>query len=280
MEDSFAMERAVLSDLLRRMVSASGLQMSQIANQARIPATRLSAMMSGHLIPRQEVLESLLEACDAVPTLRFDIRYSWERLRDLQLRSGQHLGPEDPETRKSGSPTPQAGAAPTEAAFQAKGTLPPLREDALGYELKPDPLIATTKEELLELMRDFHIWAGEPSYREIAINAGRSVGASTLCEALNVNKPIRLPSLKVVTAFIHGCGGNEAELVRWTTAWRRIRMARGHGNAPPSAHRQPVARGLKTQEHNPRRADHTMIRPPPDDPAKVCDPGTIGRSEA
>lgn len=75
-------------------------------------------------------------------------------------------------------------------------------------------------------MRDFHVWAGEPSYREIAINAGRAVGASTLCEALDVNRPARMPSLKVVTAFVHGCGGEEEDLVSWTTAWRRIRMAR------------------------------------------------------
>ncbi|MFC3986840.1 helix-turn-helix domain-containing protein [Streptosporangium jomthongense] len=232
MEDSFAMERAVLSDLLRRVVHSSGLPLSQIANQARITTTSLSAMMSGRLIPRQEVLENLLEACDAVHFLRFDVRYSWERLRNLQLRSEKNLGPEDSETGKSGPPSPQTDTVPAEPAFQMKGASPLLREDALGYELKPDPLTAITKEELLELMRDFHVWAGEPSYREIAINAGRAVGASTLCETLNVNKPPRLPSLKVVTAFIHGCGGSEADLVHWTTAWRRIRMARTHGSVP------------------------------------------------
>ena len=57
-------------------------------------------------------------------------------------------------------------------------------------------------------MRDFHIWAGEPSYREIALTADKTVGASTLREALNPKKPIRLPALKVVMAFIYGCGGS------------------------------------------------------------------------
>ncbi|MFC7721058.1 hypothetical protein [Nonomuraea recticatena] len=51
------------------------------------------------------------------------------------------------------------------------------------------------------------------------------MGASTLCEALDIRKPPKMPSLKVVMAFIRGCGGSE-ELTRWTTAWRRIRMTR------------------------------------------------------
>lgn len=229
-EDSFAMERAVLSDLLRRAVQSSGLPLSQIANQARIPATTLSAMMSGRLLPRKETLESILEACETIPLLRFDVRYSWERLRDLQLRSEQHSETESPGQGNSDLSAARPGDTSAGATFLTKDSLHQLREDALGYELKPDPLTATTKEELLELMRDFHIWAGEPSYREIAINAGRTVGASTLCEALDVNKPARLPSLKVITAFIHGCGGSEGDLIRWTTAWRQIRMARTQGN--------------------------------------------------
>ncbi|MEV6867464.1 helix-turn-helix transcriptional regulator [Streptosporangium subroseum] len=230
-EDSFAMERAVLSDLLRRIVQSSGLPLSQIASQARMPAATLSAMTNGHRIPRKEALESILDACEAVSTLRFDARYSWERLRDLQLRAEQHSETASPEAR---SPDPltshPGGGVSAGAAFRTKDSLHRLREDALGYGLKPDPLMATTKEALLELMREFHIWAGEPSYREIAINAGRTVGASTLCEALDIKKPARLPSLKVVTAFIHGCGGSEEDLTHWTTAWRQIRMGRTQSN--------------------------------------------------
>ncbi|MEV4095863.1 hypothetical protein [Streptosporangium saharense] len=209
-EDSLAMERALLADLLGRAVRASGLPLSRIANQAHIRASSLEAMVNGRLVPRKETLESILDACETVSFLRFDVRYSWERLKELQLR-GRHDPAETP-------PEPSGTAPPPQPHH--------LRQDVIGYDLKPDPLRAETKEELLALMRDFHVWAGEPSYREIAINAGRAVGASTLCEALDVNRPARMPSLKVVTAFVHGCGGEEEDLVSWTTAWRRIRMAR------------------------------------------------------
>jgi hypothetical protein len=79
-------------------------------------------------------------------------------------------------------------------------------------------------------MHDVSAWTEGPSYREIALKARKTVGASTLCEALDANKSPRLPTLKVVTAFIHGCGGREEDLTAWTTAWRRVRMARTVGN--------------------------------------------------
>ncbi|MEV4752400.1 hypothetical protein ACFQVD_09250 [Streptosporangium amethystogenes subsp. fukuiense] len=32
--------------------------------------------------------------------------------------------------------------------------------------------------------------------------------------------------MKVVEGFIIDCGGSEDDLAQWTTAWRRIRMAK------------------------------------------------------
>ncbi|WP_344922874.1 hypothetical protein [Streptosporangium oxazolinicum] len=37
--------------------------------------------------------------------------------------------------------------------------------------------------------------------------------------------------MKVVEGFVSGCGGSEDDLARWTTAWRRIRMAKTHETA-------------------------------------------------
>ncbi|MEU4409178.1 hypothetical protein AB0F88_32105 [Streptosporangium sp. NPDC023963] len=79
-------------------------------------------------------------------------------------------------------------------------------------------------------MRDFHVWAKELSFREIAHRSGRTVAASTLCETLSLHKPPRLPSMKIVEAFIVGCGGNEDDLAQWTTAWRQIRLAKTRRN--------------------------------------------------
>jgi hypothetical protein len=36
--------------------------------------------------------------------------------------------------------------------------------------------------------------------------------------------------MKVVEAFIVGCGGSEDDLAQWTTAWRQIRLAKTRGN--------------------------------------------------
>ncbi|MEZ7132650.1 hypothetical protein ACBR40_45570 [Nonomuraea sp. AD125B] len=110
--------------------------------------------------------------------------------------------------------------------FTRPDTLYRLRADIAGHDLEPDPLRASTKEEFLEVMREFHVWAGELSYREISLNSRKSVGASTLCEALDPNKRPRLPTLKLVQAFIQGCGGDEDTVARWTTAWRQVRMGR------------------------------------------------------
>ncbi|WP_344922872.1 hypothetical protein [Streptosporangium oxazolinicum] len=64
-----------------------------------------------------------------------------------------------------------------------------LREDVEGHDdLKPNPLAATTKEQFLQCMRDFQVWAKEPSFREIARNSGGAVAFSTLSTALDPTK--------------------------------------------------------------------------------------------
>ncbi|GAA3720375.1 hypothetical protein GCM10022224_102970 [Nonomuraea antimicrobica] len=93
--------------------------------------------------------------------------------------------------------------------------------DLPGYVLKPDPLSARTPAEFVELLKQYRIWAGEPSYREIVRRARKAFGASTLCEAL---KSSHLPPEKLVRAFVWACSGSEEDLQAWTTAWRRLRM--------------------------------------------------------
>jgi len=98
-----------------------------------------------------------------------------------------------------------------------------------GQDLRPDPLLAKTAAELVEAMRLYRIWAGEPPFRTMASLGGAKVAASTLCAAL---RSPELPSQKVVVAFIAGCGGDEEERQRYATAWRKIRFANDAGSAP------------------------------------------------
>ncbi|MEU8364967.1 hypothetical protein AB0C27_54030 [Nonomuraea sp. NPDC048882] len=110
-------------------------------------------------------------------------------------------------------------------------------EDVPGYDtLKPDPLKAETAAEFVELMKQYRIWAKEPSYREIVRRARNAFGASTLCQAL---KSTHLPSAKLVEAFIWACSGSQEDLQAWMTAWRRLRMKH---QRPSSETLAPVTR--------------------------------------
>lgn len=102
----------------------------------------------------------------------------------------------------------------------AAATLPP--PDADGFDLRPDPLQATTPADLVRALRQYRLWAGEPPLRAIARRAGTGTGASTICTALNATT---LPRLEIVTAIIAGCGGSAEDQRRFTTAWRVIRLS-------------------------------------------------------
>ncbi|GGT11150.1 hypothetical protein ACFFV7_35745 [Nonomuraea spiralis] len=105
--------------------------------------------------------------------------------------------------------------------------------DLKGFnDLKPDPLTARTPMQFVELMKDYRIWAGEPSYRELVRRSGKAFGASSLCEALN--SP-RLPPEKLVRAFIWACSNSESDVQVWVTAWRQLRMRHKRAQGEPIA---------------------------------------------
>ncbi|GAA3727582.1 hypothetical protein [Salinactinospora qingdaonensis] len=98
-----------------------------------------------------------------------------------------------------------------------------MMRDIEGYDMRPDPLEATTVHLFLEAMRDFRLWAGQPSYRQMQRRCGGVCAASTFCNAMNP-KRLELPKLSLVYAFVTACGGDKDECQRWATAWRRISM--------------------------------------------------------
>jgi hypothetical protein len=86
--------------------------------------------------------------------------------------------------------------------------------------LAPDPLRASTPAEFAAALARFRRWAGEPSFREMARQGRPAVSPSTLATAVHAE---RLPTLRVVSAFVTACGGGPEEVARFATAWRRIR---------------------------------------------------------
>lgn len=95
--------------------------------------------------------------------------------------------------------------------------------DAAGFDLKPDPLQATTPAEFIEALRQYKFWSGDPSWRSMAKRAGQAVVHSTMYAAMNGDT---LPKLDVVKAIIIGCGGGEDDLSSFASAWRRIGSGR------------------------------------------------------
>lgn len=94
--------------------------------------------------------------------------------------------------------------------------------DPPGYDLKPDPLTATTAAQFCDCLRDYRVWAGEPSLRRMAHACRQRVSAATLQRVLAGSV---LPGLEQVLAVIEGCGGSIADQERFMEGWRRIRLA-------------------------------------------------------
>ncbi|HET9970341.1 MAG TPA: hypothetical protein VFQ68_19060 [Streptosporangiaceae bacterium] len=95
--------------------------------------------------------------------------------------------------------------------------------DAGGHDgLRPDPLSAGTAAELIGVLRQFRTWAGNPSYRDMALRSGQRAGASTMCTLLGGTE---LPGrLEVIDAIVEGCGGTDEDRQRFATAWRKLAM--------------------------------------------------------
>lgn len=98
------------------------------------------------------------------------------------------------------------------------------------YEgLRPDPRRVSTPAELMGILRRFRTWAGNPSYRSMALRSGRRAGASTMCTVLGSDE---LPArLDVIDAIIEGCGGSDEDRARFATAWRVLALPDQPGDA-------------------------------------------------
>jgi hypothetical protein len=94
----------------------------------------------------------------------------------------------------------------------------------IGTDLRPDPREARTPAELMEALRRFRQWSGNPPFRRIWRRADQRAAVSTMCTVLRSNT---LPDrLDVIDAIVEGCGGTEEDRRRFATAWRELTLAR------------------------------------------------------
>jgi hypothetical protein len=101
---------------------------------------------------------------------------------------------------------------------------PTVIDDVAGFDLCPDPLQATNAAELMQILRQYRIWAGEPSLREMKRACGNAMGVSTISGLLNSSD---LPPFRSLVAIVKGCGGDEDHQRAFATAWRRLRLSPG-----------------------------------------------------
>ena len=107
-------------------------------------------------------------------------------------------------------------------AKRERPTLGPPAQDSPGCDLRPDPTRVRTTAELIEALRQFRLWAGNPSYRDMARACNGRPAASTICRTLSgAELPVRF---EVIDAIIIACGGGEGDRERFATAWRRLVM--------------------------------------------------------
>jgi hypothetical protein len=114
---------------------------------------------------------------------------------------------------------------------------PRLMLDAAGFDLRPDPLQATTPGEFVSALRRYWIWAGKTPYRELARRSQSELAISTISVMLHKET---LPPQGRMLAFVSACGAAEEDRQRFVTAWRRISL--GPNVDGPGAQKVPAPR--------------------------------------
>jgi hypothetical protein len=99
--------------------------------------------------------------------------------------------------------------------------------DAPGADCCPDPRAIETPAKFVDALREYRLWAGNPSLRRMQSQCGNRFAASTLCTALRGSE---LPSLAMTDAIIVGCGGREEDRKAFATAWRRLAFSQHHAD--------------------------------------------------
>ena len=90
--------------------------------------------------------------------------------------------------------------------------------------------------ELEEKLRMYWQWSGSPSTRKVAQSSDGAFCHTTMSKLLHDGPKKPFLSLDYLCGFIRGCGGDEEEVQRWATAWRRIHLSRPGENGERVSH--------------------------------------------
>ncbi len=156
------------------------------------------------------------------------------------------------------------------------------------YSKRPDPTVAASAAEFMQLLRTLRVWAGNPSLAVLAKRTG--VGRTTLHDCLT-GKRTGLPPLDTLRRLVSACGCPPEEVTKWTVAWRRLQdhpgpaAAASAPSAPVQVPRQLPAPGMwfVGREGELKQLD-TMLEAWLENPpgsagvAVICGPGGMGKT--
>lgn len=151
------------------------------------------------------------------------------------------------EISSSGQHAARSPAATTPAEGLIPAAPPPVHIviDAAGFDLRPNPLEADTAAAFVVALRMYRIWAGRPSFRELARRTGGTPAASTICTMLRGQE---LPAFDCMLAYLRACGAAEEDLQRFATTWRRL----SYSDDVPT---RQIPASREAAEHLPDRQD-------------------------
>ena len=213
-------------------------------------------------LPDWRFVEQYVPACGGNVQ---DWRPRWEQARE-ELANHTPKAPKSPEPVVDDAAAlvvvPQVAAAPLAAG-------------------PPDPQMIRSYAELVDMLQQLRIWAGNPSLRDLE-RRSPLLRRSTVSDLLNGK---RQPRLEVVRAFVGACDLDERACNRWAIAWRQA--TRAQAGIPPIPPRVPPAkmasssglpRNIWDQWFDLHRSERTTVAKEPKPRAldRAADQGPIG----
>lgn len=225
---------AFLSEL-RRLVMRKNVTWRQLAYEAHINELTLARIVSGRTFPAEHMLAALRAALTqdhqegvGLTLLYEQARAEWRGLARQALQAQEDRAVQlttDAATTRAhmlGADSVAGGSAVGTTALQGAVIVTGRSRTPSGPA--PDPILYSTAAEFVAGLNSVHVWAMEPSLRDLERRSlavtGRRCARSTLSDMLTSEK---LPRWDLALAFLELCGVQDTET--WGFVWRRIRAA-------------------------------------------------------
>lgn len=189
--------QADFAKALRLLRVSSGLTLQDLARVTPYSTATLSKATNGEHLPVLAVAMAFAQACGGDPQ---DWKLRWELAnQQIHARALPMVRPS-----RSGRRSPaQIGPPPT-------------------------PMTAESVEQFMDCLGQVKIWAGDPTYRDMA--RALEMPHSTLYDALRRDKR-KLPDVGTLDVILRWYGIQGEALDEWIYTWRRLKAVQNHSRA-------------------------------------------------